>query len=426
MFERLKTITLTVLVLLSLIQTYVLVYRTPQFEQAVQSDYVQTEQADTLLELPQLLQPRMIIAHLGAEAHSVFYPQTPEYDNMVATWRQFSYENLQKTDMTLAQFYEAREQRLAMSIQFEQELELETIQAWLNLKTETELELQPSFDVMFVAPNVPDNKMDVWLVSHANGYVYKCLETDLTETEFTELMVNASLQTVYRTYGKRYFVPEQANGWPVYQVAYEKVATESLWQRLFIDPNITRNLTERDGTKIYTDGKRGLQIKNNGRYMVFSDPVAQQNFRGSSLESMRNGVQFINKHGGWSGDFKLRGLSVNEADGESVYEFRQYFGSLPLVHRVDSWFGYTRLKMKGGTVAGYQRPMIELSSQAKKVKDVSLIAGEPLLLRLEELQKMGPLRAFEPVYDVQWLDEGVRLTPVWAVQSNDGKWTYIQ
>ncbi len=426
MFERLKTITLTVLVILSLILTYVLVYKTPQFEQAVQSDYVQTEQADTLLELPQLLQPRMIVAHLGTGAHTVFYPQTPEYDNMVDMWRQFSYGNLQKTDMTLARFYETREQRLAMSIQFEQELEVETLQVLLNLTSEVELEPQPTFDVMFFAPNLLDNKMDVWLVSQSKGYVYKCMETDLTDTEFTEWMVNATLQPVYRTYGQRYFVPEQANKWPVYQVAYEKVEAASLWQRLFIDPNITRNLTERDGTKIYTDGKRGLQIKNNGRYMLFSDPVAQQNYRGSALESMRSGVQFINKHGGWSGEFLLRAMNVNETDGESVYEFRQYFRSLPVVHRADAWFGYTRLKMKSGIVSGYQRPMVELSAQPKKVNDVSLVVGEALLLRLEELQKTGPLRAFEAVYDVQWLDDGVRLTPAWAVQSNDGNWTLIQ
>jgi regulatory protein YycH of two-component signal transduction system YycFG len=149
MFERLKTIALTILVLLSLLQTYVLVYRTPQFEQAVQSDYVQTEQADILLNVEQLLKPRMIVAHLGEQVHSVFYPQTPVYGNMLETWRQFTYKNLQKTDMTLEQFYDQREQRLALSLQFEQDLELGTIQTLFNVTVDQEFQSQPLFDMLF-------------------------------------------------------------------------------------------------------------------------------------------------------------------------------------------------------------------------------------------------------------------------------------
>ena len=426
MFERLKTIALTILVLLSLLQTYVLVYRTPQFEQAVQSDYVQTEQADILLDVEQLLKPRMIVAHLGEQVHSVFYPQTPVYGNMLETWRQFTYKNLQKTDMTLEEFYDQREQRLALSLQFEQDLELGTIQTLFNVTVDQEFQSQPLFDMLFAAPDPVENKMHIWFVSQNKRHVYKCTETDMSESEFTEMMVNASLQPVYRTYKNRFYIPEQPPTMTDVTMAYEKVEAAPLWQRLFIDPNITRNLTERDGTKIYTDGKRGLQIKNNGRYMVYSDPVAQQNYSGNLLESMRIGTQFINKHGGWSGDYLLHAMKVNVAEGESIYDFRQYYGSLPIIHPEESWFGYTRLKMKSGTVAGFQRPMVELTKAPKLDQEVLLPAGNELAARLDDLTKKAALRSLYPAYIAKWSGETVRLSPAWAVETDDGKWVWIR
>ena len=206
----------------------------------------------------------------------------------------------------------------------------------------------------------------------------------------------------------------------------EQTATTTLWQRFFIDPNITRNLQERDGTKIYTDGKRGVQIKNNDRYLMFSDPVAQLEKQGSASASFLAGIQFINAHGGWSGRYVLDSLSESRENGEYVFQYRQYFASYPMVAANEQWFGNTRISLKNGTVASFQRPLKELNEKPMESADVNFLAGDDLVVRLDLLMQRGKFEQIYPVYEVKVEDGYVVLDPAWAVEMMDGKTKLIR
>ena len=85
----------------------------------------------------------------------------------------------------------------------------------------------------------------------------------------------------------------------------EQYTPEQLQKSLFVDPGTSRNLLDRDGTEIYTDGKRGLQIYHGRHWMSYSDPVAPVETNAASQESLLVAVEFINRHGGWDGDYLM-------------------------------------------------------------------------------------------------------------------------
>lgn len=76
MKERLKTLLLVVLVLGSLVQSYVLIYRLPGSDSVVQSkdSYIRTEEMGPEEKPENLLYPDKMIIHLGEDKHTIFYP----------------------------------------------------------------------------------------------------------------------------------------------------------------------------------------------------------------------------------------------------------------------------------------------------------------------------------------------------------------
>ena len=58
MMERMKTAVLTVLVFASLVQSYMLVFNTPKYEQIQQGQYVQSDLTGTQVAVEDLLFPQ--------------------------------------------------------------------------------------------------------------------------------------------------------------------------------------------------------------------------------------------------------------------------------------------------------------------------------------------------------------------------------
>lgn len=82
MIERLKTIVLTVLVLLSLLQSFFLMYSMPyyNFEKKTSSDYIKAEPLGPEERLENLVFPEQMILHLGEDKHTMLYPGTTFYN----------------------------------------------------------------------------------------------------------------------------------------------------------------------------------------------------------------------------------------------------------------------------------------------------------------------------------------------------------
>src|SRR5690606_4061199 len=98
---------------------------------------------------------------------------------------------------------------------------------------------------------------------------------------------------------------------------------------LFPDPAITRNFPTSDGTDIFSDGKRVLEIDRSQLWMEFSDPMTAIHEDEASSQKLNTIVQFINRHGGWNGQFALEQIQIRPEQGGPRFVFRQYMSAYP-------------------------------------------------------------------------------------------------
>ncbi|UUZ82523.1 hypothetical protein LJK88_50750 [Paenibacillus sp. P26] len=83
MIERLKTAVLALLILLSLLQSYLLAYSYPKLEPVTPEKYVKTDLPGTQIPLEELLFPDQLVLHLGNQQHTVAYPNSKVYNDIV-------------------------------------------------------------------------------------------------------------------------------------------------------------------------------------------------------------------------------------------------------------------------------------------------------------------------------------------------------
>lgn len=80
---------------------------------------------------------------------------------------------------------------------------------------------------------------------------------------------------------------------------------ESMLRSFFIDLSVLRQIEEKDGAVIYTDGRRGLRVYPYGKieYTAPSQSVSQaptpSQERPALLDALSLSVEFVNSHGGW-------------------------------------------------------------------------------------------------------------------------------
>src|SRR5690606_19111985 len=94
--ENVKTIILTLLVVLSLFQSYLLSFSSPKFEPINQSDYVQTDWSGTQMTLDKLIFPEQFILHLGNQNHAVAYPETAAFHYLFDNIKQTTFDGFRR------------------------------------------------------------------------------------------------------------------------------------------------------------------------------------------------------------------------------------------------------------------------------------------------------------------------------------------
>ncbi|SFF78475.1 Two-component signal transduction system YycFG, regulatory protein YycH [Planifilum fulgidum] len=205
--------------------------------------------------------------------------------------------------------------------------------------------------------------------------------------------------------------------YPLKQIKVEDIK----W--LFTDPNQIWTLPSEEGDT-YTDGNRMLQHNQQKQTVVYRDLRAEPQPSSAAIElEILN--QFMKTHNGWTGSYSLD-RRIKE-DHIHLYIFRLTVGGLPVY-----WSGEEdkeevrpdtiRLKVSSDRVAEYHRSLRYLSSKPSDSRD-ALLPGRDTVIR--ELADRGlslnQLRRLIPGYQVKMLKDHVRLSPVWIALKKNGE-----
>ncbi|WP_339279135.1 two-component system activity regulator YycH [Paenibacillus sp. FSL W8-1187] len=448
MKERLKTIALAALVALSLVQSYMLAYSTPGAAVRTAQNYVSTEQMGQASKTEETLFPEQLVLHFGNGSHTVLNPgDLPFYNLIMSKLKGREFRGFQRMADTVVRWSEIRDNNLGLELRLGSGLPVTLLSRMLQLDSSDESFLGDTVDRIWIFRSSSTEEVRTFFFSAGGGVVYEATQADLTVRDVEDDVGLGEYWTPYEPDAYGLYVPRQPVEAAQARIGYQSYSADLLQRNLFIDPGTTRMIKDRDGSQVYTDGKRALQVEQNGQWISYTDPAAPLSGSGQARSnpagSMSSAMQFVNQHGGWDGLHQLVSLGGADAaaggsagqtprPGQGTAEeqhallFRQYFRFgenrvLPVVPSADFRFGFIRLTVQQGSVTTYERSLITLNPSPAQKSARWLPGGQRLDQSLAAYSRRSEIEALYPAVKAEQAEDGqLRFLPVWAVRLTDG------
>ncbi|NIK79253.1 regulatory protein YycH of two-component signal transduction system YycFG [Paenibacillus castaneae] len=421
MRERLKTTTLIVLVVLSLLQSYLLAYSMPGLGATVRSDqdYVNAEPMGSAKSVESVIFPEELIIHMGNNQHTVIYPGTQFYEiilNQRIQGREF--KGFQRSPANMLNWDEVRKNDIGIELRFDKGIPVELLQKLLKVEGDL-LFLNETIDRIWIFKTTGTEEIRTFFFSADGQMVYESVRADLTVRDVQDYVGFGQFQPKYTMMGDELYIPIDPIQSTEIVFPYEIYSPELMQRGLFFDPSTSRAFEDRSGSLIFTDGKRGLQVEQNGMWISYTDPAAPQSLENLLSDNVYASVDFVNNHGGWDGVHRF----VNaESGSEGKYiKFKQYVEQYPVIAAAPFRYGYMRLTLQQGVVTEYARSMITLAEQSESRQVRWLPGGEALLEKLRNYSRRSEVTALFPALQALPIDDKrLQFLPVWAVRLTDG------
>lgn len=422
MIEKSKTILLVLLVASSLLQSYLLAYHSSDFEPILESDYVETEKIGTQAASESLFYPQQIVLHKDSETHSVLYPEHTFFDMIYDRIRTATFEGI-RTSASFTPQIRQDNQVNGVEIRFGSGVPLSVFNLFIPLKPDFVTQID-RISAMLLNVNKLSNKVDIFLVNESETAVYEIITTDITLEQVLEFIGLSELQVKHKIIRNQLYIPVEDIAMHTLIYKYTSITTEQMENILFPDPGITRNLPTRGGTEIYSDGKRGLQIKTSQLWMSYTDPIAPLEDKSDTREDLNAAVQFINQRGGWNGMFRIDYVAPILTDKGQRIIFRQYLpvypAAYPILEQDNQSFGHIAATLQGGTISEYERSLIIMEPLPASRSEKLLPGGQQLEDRLLAYNNLFDAQSVYLAYRPQITPEYVEFKPVWVVELENG------
>nr|WP_062052536.1 two-component system activity regulator YycH [Bacillus sp. JCM 19034] len=187
-------------------------------------------------------------------------------------------------------------------------------------------------------------------------------------------------------------------------------------QSLFTDPSAVKYYQQSDGEDSYTDGNRMINLRHNGIFMEYGNPIFTEAQELSKHITIA-GYEFINGHGGWTDDYILTDwVSLNNREEA---EFRLHMNGLP-VFSID---GRDLMKLtttrSGNQIISYSRPLFDMDAiPLNTAQRVELPSGEDVIrsIQHDEYYERQRITKISIGYEMEMRNPSfVTLEPHWYV-----------
>lgn len=431
MKEQLKSMVLFLLVLSSLIQSYFLIYRLPGGDSIISSEtnYVKTDSMGQEQRIEQLIFPNKIIVHMGEDKHTVFYPETTFYKLIFTRLESRSFQSFERRSIQSANWSEVRRKYEGIEMVFSGGVPVTLLERMMRLTADPVFQAE-TINRIWVYTDEKATRTHALFFSARGDVVYEAKEVDLTVQDVQQHVSFGQNATPYELISGQYYIPMDNIEMQEPIVNSGLFTTEQMQRNLFFDPGITRNIQEKDGSEIYTDSKRSLQVKQSQRWMGYTDPAAPSSEPGNPVRDILAAVDFVNQHGGWDGAYRLIMNNASDVSGEEYrtnVSFQQYYGSYPVLDRPSFRFGTIRLEVQQETASVYERSLLYLKGGEQSSASMLLPGGEELRVKLKQLAGNKTILDVTPSYSPELTEDGsLKLVPVWRIQLLNGGIQTIQ
>jgi len=420
MIEKGKSVLLALLVALSLVQSYFLAYSMPYMDAKVKTelDYVKSELLGAEEKVDNLIFPEQMVLHMGNDRHTVFYPGTqPYYDIIYDKLRVREFKGIEHASVNSVDWDQVSREDAGVELRFSRAVPFELLQRVFKIDNDF-LFTRDSIDRIWIYASETRDEVRTFFFSTDGRSVYEALRADLTAGDVEGYVGFGQYWDPYSTVDGEIYIPDKPiNRLLEMQVAFSRYTAEQMQENLFVDPGITRAIQDR---QFYTDGKRGLKIEPDIGWMSYTNTAAPTDSENDFIDNVMAAVSFVNQHGGWNGKHGL--VQEVESHNVSTIRFQQYYNQVPIVSGNLFNFGYMQLTLQQGVVSTYDRSLLVLSKEVSNKTRRELMGGDELRKLVRQAEQPGRnVAALFPAYRPMLDDNKLTMRPVWAVRFDDGE-----
>jgi len=415
-FELIKSYTLAILVVLSLLLTFILWNYKPNFERVFDTDYVdEINLGGTDKKQEEIVQPESIIFKRHDKYFGFSSPRdTEEFYNEMQSWVLYDFWSTETNGPPNDDYQ--------VEVIFPDAISLDVLPGLFDMNEDVEELPQWSFRRMYLTLDEETSTLNVFFLSVDGRYRAKAVVNNVAKQ-------NNVREHIESLEGMVEYIPLLDTETPIYirkdtvnvpkhTVTINTIDQKSLVNALFSDPSAVRRNVIDDET-FYTDGQRQMSI--NRGLMKFVNPY--QSYEPMSLNDLlERSIKDINDHNGWTDTYHLQEIDLVN----NQIQYQMHYKGYPVYNRnglstiKQEWHDQERIQ--------YNRPLFSINDSLGG-DEVELPSGYAIknFLQKSPNYELDNIENIKIGYRLSFQDSAfytLILEPTWYMKYN-GNWQEI-
>lgn len=382
MYEAIKTVVLTSLVLISIMMTFALWTYHPKYDVLQNDEYIQhVSVSNTQVDTEMVVQPKQVLIHKGG-AHYALTKEEKKNEVLkeVKKWALDDFENI-SSSVPQGKFLSFLDGKERLEIIYPDELPIDIYRLIFTVEDRGLDGL--AFDRILV-PFSEGDKFPVYFIATDKHKIYKATASDASQDAISRLAKEANHFPRYFAYPvsetKQLYLPEKEVELSSLQYYTDELDADKFKEALFSDPSVVKKDLIPFGEE-YTDGSRLMDVDFFQRMLLYVNPAARVSNMGQTDQEthfIQKSIDFVNEHGGWTDLYHFAHWS--EEDRKVI--FRLVVNGYPVFNEygmseiVETWGASDLMK--------YQRPLFRLEIPDRTRTPKTLPSGREIVKQLEQ------------------------------------------
>jgi len=425
-YENIKSVILTILVVLSIVLTWNLWTYQPGYETMKKSNVVAEVSISEKQEVQKIVRPDLVLYHINGQHYGT--TNSTELEKIIKQMSQWSFYNLKNDSGKVGNINDLAHASGNVEIVFPGGIPIALYRSVLNF-SERKL---PDFNFDRIIINVENSEKNNGIVYFASSEHQQIYTSRISATFLREFNRNfyknaASLKRYfpYKSSSKHtIFLPEGETVMMEYKYLPVTLDSEVFKEALFSDPSFVQKSFIPQGEE-YTNGSSKMNVSYDTNMLSYVNPTAESGYSTNGYDLVKNSIDFVNEHGGWTDSYRY--VSKDERNQTVIFRLYSLEG-----YPVFNDKGVSEIKEVWGKneINKYVRPDISLELPLKsETQRLILPSGHEALKILQNKKGFNPELLKEMVLGYRMDRDAeenklISLEPAWFYLYNN-KWGEI-
>lgn len=425
--EPVKSVVLFVLVILSVLLTFLIWTYTPDYQYVEKIEGKEEIAVGTKKDIDDVIKPYKAIFRAedkwtGTASNGAMRDLMNAFDK----WEALGLE-LINGDISLNYLNEIVRTNNRLTVFFAGEVPFSVFNSVLHF-ADKELPETTFNRIIIDWDNYKNKELDVFFVSGNNKSLYRSHVRISNEDQFMEEIIEPSIKydvfkEVEREGSASLYVVDEKVELLKYTYFIEYLSLERFKEVLFTDPNDVNRNEESATFEKYTDGMSLMTVDRHFKSLDYVYPAAESSVHAVPSKIVKDSFDFVNEHGGFTADFRY--ISMNHSNNQMNYQL--YLEGFPvysdqITTRITTVWGDNR-------IFSYKRPYFKLDMDITSEKEIkALPSGTEIIDKILKLDTIALSDLDEIVagyYLTQDEDQQqFNLEPSWFLV-HKGKWMVL-